>query len=149
MVKCIKCGVEIPDSACYCPNCGSPRPKEQRSSQSKYLSMKASNFNGISPFEGIFNIVFSKTMIILVIALGILLAWIGVVIRIFASGSANIAILISSIGFAAMGFFLVCGGIWNSRVDKFVRLAMVLMGIYLVVQSLSVTSLYSGLISVF
>jgi len=111
--------------------------------------MKASNFNGISPFEGIFNMVFSKTIIILVIALGILLAWIGIVIRIFASGSANIAILISSIGFAAMGFFLVCGGIWNSRVDKFVRLAMALMGIYLVVQSLSVTGLYSGLISVF
>jgi hypothetical protein len=111
--------------------------------------MKVSNFNGRSPFEGIFNMVFSKTIIILIIALGILLAWIGLVIRVFASSSTNIAILISSIGFAAMGFFLICGGIWNSKVDKFVRLAMVLMGIYLVVQSLFAAGLYSGLISVF
>jgi hypothetical protein len=147
MVKCIKCGVEIPDSASYCPNCGSPKSGEQRIPQPAYRSMKALNINNISPLEGIFNIIFSKTMIILVIAFGILLAWIGIVIRTFASGSSNIAILLSSIGFAAMGFFLVGGGIWNSRVDKFVRLAMVLMGIFLVIHSLSVTGYYSAIIS--
>ena len=146
MVKCIKCGVEIPDSASYCPNCGSPRPKEQRETQPVYRSIKSLNFNGISPFEGIFNMIFSKTMIILVIAFGIFLAWIGVVIMIFASGSADIALLLSSIGFAAMGFFIVGGGIWNSRVDKFVRLAMVLIGIFLVIQSLTINGFYSGLI---
>ena len=76
--------------------------------------MKALNlYSAISPLEGIFNLLFSKTAIILVIAFGILFAWIGTVIIVFASGSANVAILLSSIGFAAMSFFLVGGGIWN------------------------------------
>jgi len=146
MVKCIKCGVDIQDSAVYCPSCGAPKPVEQQVQQPVYRSMKALNLYNVSPLEGIFNLVFSKTAIILVLALGILFAWIGIVIMVFTSGSANIAILLSSIGFAAMGFFLVGGGIWNSKVDKFVRLAMVLMGLFLVIQSLSVTGLYSGLI---
>ena len=146
MVKCIKCGVNIPDSASYCPSCGAPKPVEQRVPQPVYRSMKALNLYSVSPLEGIFNLIFSKTVIILVIALGILFAWIGIVIMVFASGSSDIAIFLSSIGFAAMGFFLVGGGIWNSKVDKFVRLAMVLMGLFLVIQSLSVTGLYSGLI---
>lgn len=145
MVKCIKCGVEISDSASYCPNCGSPKPEEQKVPQPAYRSMKASNLN-TSPLGGIFNIIFSKTAIILVIALGFLFTWIGIAIMIFASGSADIARLLISIGFAGMGFFLVNGGIWNTRIEKFVRLAMVLMGIFLVIQSLSVIGFYSWMI---
>jgi hypothetical protein len=106
--------------------------------------MKASKSNDASPLEGIFNMVLSKTAIILVIALGILFAWIGTVIIIFATGSADIATLLSSMGFAAMGLFLAAGGIWNSKIDKFVRLAMVLIGIYLVAHSLySISALSS------
>lgn len=142
MVKCKNCGVDVPDSADYCSSCGSPRTREQQAPpQPVYRSMKKSNPNR-SPLEAIFNMIFSKTMIILVIALGILFAWIGIVIMIFASRSADIALLINSIGFSAMGFFLIGGGLWNPKVDKFVRLAMVLMGIFLVVQSLSITRFY-------
>lgn len=139
MVKCIICGVEVPDSADYCSSCGSKIKREQQPApQPIYRKIKRLNLNK-SPLEAIFNMIFSKTIIIFVIALGILFAWIGILIMIFASGNPDIAILISSIGFAAMGFFLISGGIWNSRVENLVRLAMVLMGIFLVVQSLSVT----------
>ena len=146
MVKCSKCGANIPDEAGFCPACGAARPGEQRAQQPVYRSTKAYNQKNVSPLEGIFDMVFSKTAIILVIALGILFAWIGTVIMIFASGSADIATLISSMGFAAMGLFLAAGGIWNSKIDKFVRLAMVLIGIYLVAQSLySISGLFSSI----
>jgi RNA polymerase subunit RPABC4/transcription elongation factor Spt4 len=145
MVKCIKCVIEIPDSASYCPNCGSPKPEEQKVSQPMYRSIKTSNLS-TSPLGGIFNIIFSKTAIILVITLGFLFSWVGIVIMIFASDSTDIARLLISIGFTGMGFFLVNGGIWNSRIEKFVRLAMVLMGIFLVIQSLSVIGFYSWMI---
>jgi hypothetical protein len=147
MVKCSKCGANIPDEAEFCPACGVKKSGEQQAQQPVYRSMKASNPKNVSPLEGIFDMVFSKTAIILVIALGILFAWIGTVIIIFASGSADIASLISSMGFAAMGLFLTAGGIWNSKIDKFVRLAMVLIGIFLVVQSLYSISSFSSMIS--
>ena len=146
MVKCSKCGADIPDEAGFCPACGTKKSGEQKVQQPIYRSLKASNPKNVSPLEGIFDMIFSKTAIILVIALGILFAWIGTVIIIFASGSANIASLLSSMGFAAMGLFLAAGGIWNSKIDKFVRLAMVLIGIYLVAHSLNSFSSLSSMI---
>ena len=144
MVKCSKCGANIPDEAGFCPSCGTSKSGEQRTQQPVYRPVKASKSNDASPLEDIFNMVFSKTAIILVIALGILFAWIGTVIIIFATGSADIATLLSSMGFAAMGLFLTGGGLWNSKIDKFVRLAMVLIGIYLVAHSLySISALSS------
>lgn len=146
MVKCSKCGENIPDEARFCPACGAARLGAQQAQQPAYRSMKPSTLKNVSPLEGIFDMVFSKTAIILVIALGILFAWIGTVIMVFASSSADIATLISSMGFAAMGLFIAAGGIWNSKIDKFVRLAMVLIGIYLVVQCLySVSGLFSSM----
>jgi hypothetical protein len=147
MAKCIKCGADIPDEAEFCPACGEKKSGEQRAQQHVYRSMNASNPKNVSPLEGIFDMIFSKTAIILVIALGILFAWIGTVIIIFASSSVDIASLISSMGFAAMGLFLTAGGIWNSKIDKFVRLAMVLIGVFLVVQSLYSISSFSSMIS--
>jgi len=144
MVKCSKCGANIQDEAEFCPACGTKKSGEQRTQHPVYRSMNASNPKNVSPLKDIFDMIFSKTAIILVIALGILFAWIGTVIIIFASGSADIATLISSMGFSAMGLFLTGGGIWNSKIDKFVRLAMVLIGIYLVAHSLySLSSLSS------
>ena len=147
MVKCSKCGANIPDEAGFCPSCGASKAGGQRAPQASYRSMSPSNPKSVSPLGGIFDMAFSKTAIILVIALGILFAWIGTVIVIFAPDQAKIATLLSSMGFAAMGLFLAAGGIWNSRIDKFVRLAMVLIGIFLVVQSLSVSGLFSSMMS--
>ena len=65
MVKCIKCGVDIPDSAGYCPSCGAPKPVQNQVQQPVYRSMKALNlYSAISPLEGIFNLLFSKTAIL-------------------------------------------------------------------------------------
>lgn len=149
--KCNKCGADIPEGASFCPGCGSPaKEKQQAPQQPVYNTMRTSGFkDSVSPLENIFKIVFSKTAIILVIGLGILFAWIGMLIMMFASESFKIAFLFSSMGYAAIGLFLTGGGIWNSRIDKFVRLAMVLIGVYLVVHSLSVVGIVSGLSGIF
>lgn len=155
-VKCNKCGADIPDKAGFCPSCGAPKAVAQtvvQPAQPQPVVQRASAVSkNASPMEGLFHMVFSKTAIILGIGIGILLLWISVVIAIFASGSSDIAFLLSSMGFAAMGFLLLGGGIWNNKINVYARLAMVLIGGFFIVNGISImsmltssiTSLFSG-----
>jgi hypothetical protein len=145
--KCAKCGANIPDGAGFCPNCGTPKQAAPQAAQPvQPMSVRSPN---TSPLEGVFNIVFSKTAILIGIAIGILFVWISILIQTF-TNSADIAVLINSIGFGALGLMLVSGGIWNKRIDKFARLGMVIIGAYAIVQTMSVagsiTSIFNGLI---
>jgi hypothetical protein len=144
---CTKCGASISDDAGFCPSCGAPKKVVPQASQPMQpMAFKTGN---ASPFEGIFNVVFSKTAILIGICIGILFVWIGVIINTFATGSVNIATMVSSMGFGAMGLMLVSGGIWNKKIDKFTRLGMVGIGAYTIVQTMSIsssiTSIFSGL----
>jgi hypothetical protein len=145
--KCMKCGAEIPENASFCPGCGAPKAEVLQTYQPKqpqYVKQKIMNKN-TSPFEGLFDMFFSKTAIILAIALGILLAWIGVIIYIFANNYSNIAGLLSSLGFAIMGLMLLGGGIWNKKIDTYARLAMVIIGGFLIANGVSILSSLSSL----
>ena len=149
VVKCSKCGADIPDKAAFCPACGEPKAEVQQPqpAQPQPVRMATGSMSrNSSPLEGLFYMVFSKTAIIFAIAIGILFAWIGVLIMIFASGSTNIAMFLSSMGFAAMGLFLLCGGIWNRKINAYTRIAMVLAGGFFIVNALSIMSL---LVSIF
>jgi len=151
IVKCYKCGADIPDKAVFCPACGAPKAEAQpvaQPAQPQPFALGASAIsNNASPMEGLFYMVFSKTAIILGIGIGILFLWISVVIAIFASGSSDIAFLLSSMGFAAMGFLLLCGGIWNIKINVFTRLAMVLIGGFLIVNGISIMNLLTSSIT--
>ena len=152
VVKCNKCGADIPEKAGFCPACGAPKAEAQsvaqpvaQPAQPRSVAPKALPVSkNASPMEGLFNMVFSKTAIILGIGIGILLLWIGVVIAIFASGSSDIALFLSSMGFAAMGFLLLGGGIWNNKINVYARLAMVLIGGFLIVNGISIMSLLTS-----
>ena len=64
--------------------------------------------------------------------LGILLAWIGTIVFTFGSESeaaTKAAATLNFLGFAFLGTFLICGGIANRDIDKFVRLGMILGGV--------------------
>ena len=63
---------------------------------------------------------------------------------IFASGSSDVAMLLSSMGFAVMGFLLLCGGVWNTKINAYARLAMVIIGGFLIVNGLSIMSIITS-----
>lgn len=139
---CTKCGAKLPAGGKFCLECGTPIGAQQAPQPVQQQPMAAAPApsiaqRGSSPLEGIFDMVFSKTAIIIGVAVGILLVWIGLLIFIFAPLSWQPAALIASLGFGAMGLLLVSGGVWNRRIDKFVRLAMVLIGAWLIVQTIS------------
>ncbi len=138
--KCNKCGVNVPPGAAYCPACGAPKAEEKH----KYQPVSHQHSPAGIGVTGLFDIIFSKTVIIIGIALGMLLAWISLLIVVFASGSSNVAIVLNSIGFMAIGFLLVGGGIFNNNIEKYVRLAMVLIGGYIILMSLSLTMILMG-----
>jgi len=160
VVKCMKCGADIPDNAAFCPACGAPKEEVKKTPQPVQPSPQPKQTQTIpitsqkikktiSPMEGLFNMFFSKTAIIIGVALGILFAWIGLIVRVFAAGSSNIAVLLSSMGFAGIGLLLLGGGIWNKKINSYARLAMVLIGGFLVVNGVSVLNLaynYSGFV---
>ena len=138
--KCSNCGANLPPGAAFCPSCGTPKAAEpQQPTQTPiYHSSSGSSLNSL------FDIIFSKTVIIIGIALGMLLAWISLLIMVFASSSYNVAVILNSIGFIGIGLLLVGGGVFNNNIDKFVRLAMVLIGGYIILMSLGIPSILTG-----
>ncbi len=134
--KCIKCGANLPTGAAFCPACGAPKAEEKQKYQPSYQRISS----GIG-LTSLFDIIFSKTVIIIGIAIGILLAWISLLIVVFASGSSDVAIVLNSIGFIFIGLLLVGGGIFNNNIDKYVRLAMALIGGYIILMSLGLTTI--------
>jgi len=150
--RCFRCGVNIPDGAEFCPSCGAPKgakavtqpetqPQQPMYQQPMYQPpMKQStpiSMQKVSPLAGIFDMFFSKTGVIFGVGIGILLAWLGVLIGTFTDGNGDIATFLSSTGFAAMGLQLVAGGVWNHRIDTRARLGMVGIGGYILTVGLS------------
>jgi len=120
--KCLKCDAEIPEGSKFCPNCAAP--------------VKGGGIQRVpQPMQGVLELLFSKTFIILGISFGILLVWIGNIIFTFGLesmfkgelGSLQAAGTLNSLGFASICLFLLGGGIANRNIDKFVRLLMILV----------------------
>jgi len=141
---CNKCGAGFPEEANFCPGCGA-----KRGATTQYAAPQQA--------YGIFNSLFSKNLIIIGVCFGILLAWIGSIIYIFGAITAipnmdaiKAALVLGFIGFAALGLFLLGGGIFNKEIDKYVRVGMVVMGAYIIVATMnllgSLMSLYSSYI---
>jgi len=143
-VACPKCGTKVPEGGKFCLSCGVP------------IGGKAANpppapapVQPMRQMGGLLDTLFSKTFITLGALLGILLAWVGGIIFIFSTDLTGfrVAMVINSLGFAGMGIFLIGGGIANNKMDKFVRLGMILGGTFLIGVSLvvSLSSLLTAL----
>jgi hypothetical protein len=163
-IKCSRCGAIIPEDASFCPGCGAPKPVEQPSVSVKAQpepepepapaptpqpvykpkpNLKTKTSFGISSILDKF---LSKTFIILGAFLGILLVWIGAIIILFASEHSSSGLFVGSTGLIIIGELLIFGGLWNKQIDKYVRLAMILIGGYIIA---SIMSIVLGLSSVF
>ena len=93
-----------------------------------------------------FQFLFSKNLIITAILLGIFLIWIGVIVMTFSSNYTGMraAEVLNSLGFFIMGAYLVGGGIVNDNLDKYVRLGMIVIGVYMITSVLALTSVISA-----
>jgi vacuolar-type H+-ATPase subunit I/STV1 len=131
--KCSKCGAEIPTDSKFCLNCGAKVAKEVRS--------------GTEPVHQVFQFLFSKNLITAAILFGLLLIWIGVIVLTFSSDYTGIRVaqVLNSLGFFAAGAFLIGGGIVNDSMDRFVRLGMIVIGVYMITSVLALTSLISSI----
>ena len=149
--KCLNCGAEIPRTAEFCPSCGAPKGGTQAAAQPAQpmqpMQPAPMSMQKVSPLAGIFDMFFSKTGIILGVAIGILLAWIGVLILVFSTENSDIATLLDSMGFAAISLMLIGGGVWNKKIDKFARLGMVLIGGYAAAHALAILSAFTSIAS--
>ena len=127
---CSKCGAKNSNGAKFCSDCGGPvQVKEMQ--------------QPMEQIDGIFEKLFSKTLIVVSILVGILLIWIGSIVTILGASldAYKASIVLSSLGIAAMGVFLVGGGIANKNIDKYVRLAMIIGGVLLLTGLFSIATL--------
>jgi len=148
-VKCKKCGTIIPDQATFCPQCGTPKEVEEKVTQPQSKTAQPAQTQPVQPFSqprpetqaslaNLANSVFSKLMIMLGVCIGILLAWIGVILRNFAGGAgATIDGFLSPTAFAGIGLLVFGGGFLNKNIDKYVRMGMVIIGGFIIVYGIS------------
>lgn len=130
--KCSKCGADIPTDSKFCLNCGAKIVKETQHLQ--------------EPIHQVFRFLFSKNLIIAAILFGLLFAWIGIIISTFSTDLTGLraAQTINSLGFFVTGVFLIGGGIVNDSMDKYVRLGMIVIGVYMITMVLSLSPLVSS-----
>jgi len=126
--KCVKCGADIPAGAEFCPACGAPKGGGQPAAQP--VAQPAPVKSGGASFQGSINMLFSRMMITIGLFIGILVIWI---IRIIGQFYAHVALTITYLTFiAGLGGFLFCAGFLNSKLNVYVRAALIVAGAALI-----------------
>ncbi len=149
-VKCKNCGTMIPEDAAFCPECGESKTTAQKQAQPQPETTQPAQPQPVQPqpvqpmakprpstqasMSSLASTVFSKYMIMLGVCIGILLVWIGVILRNFAgSTGSNINGILSPTAFAGIGLLVFGGGFLNKDFDKYVRMGMVIIGGFIIV----------------
>jgi len=91
--------------------------------------------------------VFSETSIAVVVVLGIILIWVAYMIALLGGRGETVykvSSVVNSLGTVSLTIMLVGGGIVNARIERAVRVGMVIMGVLLIV-GFSLTTALSAL----
>ena len=135
--KCSKCGAELPSNSKFCLSCGAKVEKETRSER--------------EPIHQVFRFLFSKNLIIAAILLGMLFIWIGAIVLTFSSDLTGYraAQTLNSLDSLSREYFLIGGGIVNDAMDKYVRVGMIVIGVYMITSVLALSHLLSSIGSIY
>jgi len=131
--KCNKCGADVPSNSKFCLSCGTKIEKETRQER--------------EPIHDVFRFLFSKNLIVAALLLGLLLIWVGSLVLTFSTDMTGYraAQTLNSLGFFITGVFLIGGGIVNDSMDRYVRVGMVIIGVYMITSVLALTHLLSSI----
>lgn len=159
-IKCSKCGAGLSKDAAFCPLCGAPKKAEPVQPQPvaqpapvqpQPVAPKPVK-TGPDGLQGLVDLAFSKLVIVLAVGIGVLLAWIGAILVTF-SNFITAGSFLATTGFTGMGLILLGGGFLNNKLDRYIRLGMILIGGYIIVTAIlastgaagSIGNLFSGL----
>jgi len=154
-VKCDKCGGIIPDGASFCPGCGAPKaaeppapeptPQTQQNAppppapapQPVYRPPKKSGMSGV---QGLIDALTTKTMIVLGLLIGVLVAWIARIVNdLFLRVGTFESDLLSVVNYTFMtgvGLVLLLGGFFNKIINKYVRVGLIVAGALIIAANL-------------
>jgi len=142
MVKCEKCGAEIPQGASFCPGCGAPRepeapapvptPTPPPAPQQTYYPPPPKRSGG-SGIKGIVDTFLTKQMIMLGFFFGVLISWIAKIVGDVFSFDTNsllygIVNIVNYTFMAGVGFLLLSGGFLNIKLSKYIRVGLIVAG---------------------
>jgi hypothetical protein len=145
--KCKRCRAEIPEEAAFCPACGAPKPEElppesapksqpvpqqapQPTQTAQPVQPKLKKSSGAG-FQGLIDTFLSMKMMLLVILIGILVAWIALIVDQFYPTTNNVDRIMTILNFtfmAGVGGILLFGGLLNNKFDKYIKLALIVAG---------------------
>ena len=146
MVKCEKCGADIPDGAAFCPGCGAPRPVQLQAPpapQPTYQPKPVKQSSGAG-MKGFADTIFSRMMIMLGVSIALLLAWIGKILTIFTSGTVyQVGNILTFTGLTGIGFILFGGAFLNTKLNNYIRLGMIVAAGILITFALAMSFSFS------
>lgn len=155
--KCLKCGADLTKDAAFCPLCGEPKEAEpvqpqpvaqpepvQQPVQSQPVAPQPKPVKtGPGGLQGLVDLAFSKLVIMLAVGIGVLLAWIGAILVTYSDYGVTGSFLATT-GFTGMGLILLGGGFLNNKLDKYIRLGMILIGGYIIVTAILASTGVTG-----
>lgn len=91
---------------------------------------------------------FSESVVSVSIGIGVLLLWIGSLIAIYSvsSDAAKATRTLVDTGVALISTMLICGGVANSKIERPVKIAMVVMGAIVLLVFLMIIQSYGFLL---
>jgi len=144
-VNCSKCGAEMPNDAVFCPACGAPKPagnpapaptvpQTQPAPVSQPVAKKAG-----TDFSGMIDTFFSLKMMVIGFFIAVLVAWIARVVNQFmmpGTAAADVLSVVNITFMAGIGAILLLGGFLNTRLDKYMRVGLLIAGALILAQNL-------------
>ena len=125
--KCVKCGANIPKGAGFCPACGAPKAEAAPQPVAQPVPVKKAG----SDLQGMIDTLLSPKIITIGFFIGVLVAWISRIVNqfLFVGTAPYSAMIIVRFTFmAGVGGLLLCGGFLNTKLNVYVRAALIAAG---------------------